>query len=208
MRKSKNQPGRPRSEHSRAAILEAAYSFLLEQSVAEISTVHIARQAGVSTATVYRWWSTKEELLLDAFLERAAKEVILGGEGSPLDRIRQWVQQMARFFRSQNGVAFPRIMSAVQDNPTLREALLNWMSPRSEEITGIVMDAVREGQLPERVNPIEFADMLIGPLFVRLFVHRGPVTEAFALSVFDQVVAGVHAIVPARKTKKAGSHSA
>jgi AcrR family transcriptional regulator len=63
--------GRPRSEESRASILETAYSFLRRFPVAAISTIHIAREAGVSTATVYRWWSTKEALLLDAFLHTA-----------------------------------------------------------------------------------------------------------------------------------------
>jgi AcrR family transcriptional regulator len=48
---------------SRVSILDAAYSFLRTRPVSAISTIHIARKAGVSTATVYRWWPTKEALL-------------------------------------------------------------------------------------------------------------------------------------------------
>jgi len=76
--------GRPRSEASRASILDAAYSFLRRFPVSGISTIHIAREAGVSTATVYRWWSTKE----DAFLHTADHELVLKSDGPPLERVR------------------------------------------------------------------------------------------------------------------------
>ena len=49
----KRSAGRPRSEASRIAILDAAYGFLQSKPVATISTVHIARKAGVSLSLIH-----------------------------------------------------------------------------------------------------------------------------------------------------------
>jgi AcrR family transcriptional regulator len=51
--------GRPRSEKSKAAILAAAGELLLEHGLDAVSMDVIAERAGVSKATIYRWWPTK-----------------------------------------------------------------------------------------------------------------------------------------------------
>src|ERR1039458_1340509 len=58
--------GRPRSERARKAILEAAAELLLARGLSAVSMDAVAEQAGVSKATIYRWWPTKETLALDA----------------------------------------------------------------------------------------------------------------------------------------------
>ena len=58
--------GRPRSEKAREAILAAAAELLLERGLGAVSMDAVAEQAGVSKATIYRWWPTKETLALDA----------------------------------------------------------------------------------------------------------------------------------------------
>src|SRR5882757_5338910 len=69
--KSKPRPrGRPRSEQSKEAILEAAYDLLKKRGIRSVSAQELARRAGVSTATLYRWWKNKEAIMLEAFLAR------------------------------------------------------------------------------------------------------------------------------------------
>ncbi|MGH3252299.1 MAG: TetR/AcrR family transcriptional regulator, partial [Trebonia sp.] len=58
--------GRPRSEKARKAILVAAAELLLDRGLAAVSMDAVAERAGVSKATIYRWWPTKETLALDA----------------------------------------------------------------------------------------------------------------------------------------------
>src|SRR6202142_4666186 len=60
------QRGRPRSEKARDAILAAAAELLLARGLGAVSMDAVAEQAGVSKATIYRWWPTKETLALDA----------------------------------------------------------------------------------------------------------------------------------------------
>jgi len=199
-----NRPGgRPRSETSQAAILEAAYSFLEEQPLSSISPLRIARRAGVSTATVYRWWPTKEALLLDAFLHKTQKDLALSSAGDPLLRLKQHLLEVGRFFRGGHGVVVVRMFAAMQDNPTIRDSFLERItSPRSKEVTKAVKAAVREGQLPPKTDAAQFADMLFGPLVVRLLMGHRPLSDAFVSSVFDHAVAGVRAIHAEGKTTK------
>jgi len=187
----KRPAGRPRSEASRASILDAAYSFLRAKPISAISTVHIARKAGVSTATVYRWWPTKEALLLDAFLHKADHEVVLAAEGSPLGRLKEYVLQVGRFFTGENGTAVARLLTTIQDNGILRKEFLERVySPREKEIRALVKEAIQKRQLPPGTEVSPFLDTIIGPLLTRLLIRHEQIDEEFVISVFDWVVAG------------------
>jgi AcrR family transcriptional regulator len=189
--KTKRSAGRPRSEVSRAAILDAAYGFLRRKPIAAISTVQIARKAGVSTATVYRWWTAKEALLLDAFLHTANHEVALKGEGAPLERLKEYVLQVGRFFTGENGIVVARLLTAIQDNAVLRKEFLERVySPRDREIRALVKEAIERRQLPADVEVSVFLDTIIGPLLARLLIRHEQIDEAFVAAVFDRVVAG------------------
>jgi AcrR family transcriptional regulator len=171
--------------------LEAAYEFLRDKPISAISTIHVARKAGVSTATVYRWWSTKEALLLDAFLHKADHEVVLQEEGSPLERLKEYVRQVGRFFTGENGIVVARLLTAIQDNDILRKEFLERVySPRDKEIRALVKDAIKRKQLPPGMEVSVFLDTIIGPLFARLLIRHEQIDEAFVISVFDWAVAG------------------
>jgi AcrR family transcriptional regulator len=186
----KRSAGRPRSEVSRAAILDAAYSFLQDKPIAAISTVHIARKAGVSTATVYRWWPTQEVLLLDAFLHAIDHELEVKDEGPPLERLKEYVLQVGRSFTGKKGIVVARLLTAIQDNPILRKEFLERIfSPRNKEFQGIVKEAIRQRQLPEGTEVMVFLEMIIGPLLARLLIRHEQIDESFVISLFNRVVA-------------------
>jgi len=188
---AKRSAGRPRSESSRVSILEAAYSFLQDRPVAAISPLHIARKAGVSTATVYRWWPTKEALLLDAFLNKADRVMVLQSEGAPLERLMEYTLQVGRFFTGESGIVTARLLTAIQDNSILRKEFLERVYlPREKGFRAVVNEAIRLRQLPAGMEVSAFLDSIIGPLLARLLLHHEQIDEAFVISVFDRVVAG------------------
>src|SRR5262245_43524324 len=109
MKAKKNEPakrrpaGRPRSETTRVQILEAAYRLLRKNGMQATSTQEIAAEAGASTATLYRWWDTKEAILLDAVIEHVSRALPYDGTGSAVARLRENALLGAAFLTSADG---------------------------------------------------------------------------------------------------------
>jgi AcrR family transcriptional regulator len=53
-----------------AAILDAVYPLLQEQSVRDLTMEAVAKRAGVGKPTLYKWWPTKAALVLAMYRER------------------------------------------------------------------------------------------------------------------------------------------
>jgi AcrR family transcriptional regulator len=186
--------GRPRSETSSTSIVQTAFRFLQRRPVAEISIMQIAQEAGVSKATVYRWWSTKEALLLDAFLYSLRREVVLEHTGAPLSRLKAYILDTGAVFAGKNGIVIARLITAIQDNPTLRKEFLRRVySPHDEEIRAVVEEAIERGDLPKNLDVATFLDSIFGPLTVRLLLRNEKIDPAFVATVFENVVAGARA---------------
>src|SRR5512140_1215567 len=67
--------GRPRSDAARRAVLSAALRLAREQPLAAVSVDALAAAAGVGKQTIYRWWTGKAAVLLDALADLAAAEI-------------------------------------------------------------------------------------------------------------------------------------
>ncbi len=196
--------GRPRSESSRVSILDAAYGLLKKMPVGAISTVEIARKAGVSTATMYRWWPTKEALLLDAFLYKTEDAIVLKKEGPPLELLRRYVLQVGRSFTGESGIVAARLLAAIQDSAALRKEFLERVySPRDKEFRATVKRAIQMGQLAADTEVKVFLETIFGPLILRLVLRHERIDRAYVISVFDRVVAGAKARNSPREATKA-----
>jgi AcrR family transcriptional regulator len=183
--------GRPRSESSRLSLLEAAYSLMRKHPVSAISTQQIANKAGVSTATVYRWWPTKESLLLDAFLHVKEKEIPLREEGPALERMREHAIAAGKFFEGENGRVAARILTAIQDDKGLREAFTEQLYlPQSSRMMKVAQEAVDAGELPSGTDLKLFLDTLFGSCLVKLLMRHESVRRYDTEAFFDFAVAG------------------
>src|SRR5213595_2934911 len=91
--------GRPRSEKAHKAILDAAAELLLAQGLEAVSMDDVAERAGVSKATIYRWWPTKETLALEALYHewdtaRPAPPDTGSLRGDLLALLRPWIRRV------------------------------------------------------------------------------------------------------------------
>src|SRR5260370_35342567 len=60
------KPGRPRSAQAHKAILDATLELLAEEGFQGLSIEEVAARAGAGKTTIYRRWSSKEELVMEA----------------------------------------------------------------------------------------------------------------------------------------------
>lgn len=80
---ARRAPGRPVDAALGPAIMLAVRDLLAENGYAALTTAAVARRAGVSTATLYRRWPTKRDLVLAS--ARRMIETGAAGEAEPPD---------------------------------------------------------------------------------------------------------------------------
>ena len=78
---NKKTPGRPRSAKSHQAILKATLELLGEVGFESMSIEAISTRAGVGKTTIYRRYSSKEELVADA-IESIRQDVVIPDTGN------------------------------------------------------------------------------------------------------------------------------
>lgn len=180
--------GRPRSEETRKAVLSAAFALLKKHGFDDVSMQQIAMQAGVSTATLYRWWDNKHAILLEAYLEKTRELLPYGRSGSPLARLRKYCLRLIDFLKSENGQVFLRLMLAIQDDPALRVAFYEKVYlPRRGEGRAVVQEAIAAGELPATVDPDCLINLLIGPLILPALLGQEISTKSVH-TIFDFIV--------------------
>lgn len=120
-------PGRPRSEEARQAVLEAADDLLVEIGYAAMTMKNIAERAGVGRPTVYRWWSSKAEILVEACAEDAAEDLAVGlPEAAPIEdaaaELVRYLTLLNRFLATQPpGLAYRALIGEAQHDPKVAE---------------------------------------------------------------------------------------
>jgi AcrR family transcriptional regulator len=185
---TKHAIGRPRSEKTRKAILKAAFRLLKRHGFEEIASQQIAKEAGVSTATLYRWWENKQAILLDAYLERTRELLPYGKRGSPLKRLRNYTIRIAEFLNSEDGQVFLRLLLAIQDSPALRKAFYERVYlPRRSEGCKVVQEAVDSGELPNTADPDLMINLLIGPQILPALLGQ-KLSAGSAARIFNAVL--------------------
>ena len=174
-----------------------------EHPVDQISTQQIAREAGVSTATVYRWWPTKEALLLDAFLHVKEREMPMRGDGSPIERLRQHAIAAGRFLEGENGTVAARILMAIQEDKDLRRLFTEHLYlPHSSEMMLVAREAIAQGELPPATDLKLFLDTMFGACLCRLLMRHERVRRGDTETSFELAVAGARGYWGAKSLRK------
>ena len=154
----------------------------------------VADKAGVSKATIYRWWQSKGELALDALVvELVAKLKTIRDTGSVREDLRAYVRAVVRTYGNPTiGRTQAAIVGEMQSDPVLRKAYRERVSePLRKESREIFSRAIRRGEISPDTDADLVLDLLIGAVFFRLLFDRGPLTGAVADSLVDVVLEGL-----------------
>jgi AcrR family transcriptional regulator len=187
--------GRPRSEKARHAILAAAMDLLLDRGLTAMSMDDVARRAGVSKATIYRWWPSKERLALDALATEWASisPDDQGDTGSLRDdllaRFRPWVEQLNRkpYARVVAG-----LVAATQTDAEFAQLYRqHFVQPRRDATRDVLLRAGERGEIAAGTDLEVALDLLYGPVYHRMLHGHAPVTQSFAEGVIDAVIAAM-----------------
>lgn len=184
--------GRPRSQKARKAILEATAELLLADGLSGVSMDAVAERAGVSKATIYRWWPDKETLALDALYTHWEAAVPASRQtsslrGDLLALLRPWARLVSQ--RPYSRVVASLLTKAQADTAfgdVYREHLVQ---PRRAGTRELFERAAERGEITLPANMEVVLDLLYGPIYLRALQGHAPVTDRFVRDVVDTVVA-------------------
>ncbi|WP_159994333.1 TetR/AcrR family transcriptional regulator [Roseomonas sp. 18066] len=176
--------GRPRSAATTAAILQAAYALMAGQGLAATTIDAVARAAQVSKMTIYKWWPSREPLLIDAFLHHAAATLPLAREGHGAARIRAHVADYIAALDSDLGrVQLAVIAECIAQSGSAASFFARYLSHRRAALAQIIAEGQADGSIARRAAPEAIYDALYGGLFYRHLFGIAPLDAEALLAL-------------------------
>ncbi len=206
------RPGRPRSATADAAILAATREALVELGWSKLTLGDVATRAGVAKTTLYRRWSGKNELVVDAVAE-LFDELCLPDSGSLSADIEGVVLQFAAILaRPEAKSGLMAVVSEATRDEALRDRIRESIVHRQKRL---VLEgrarAQTRGELPPEPDPSESArmvdlifDMVAGAVVHRTLVSAEPADEAWVRSFTRVLLLGLTGATPPTDPAHAG----
>jgi len=188
-----NKPaGRPRDGSVDGKVIEAALDAINEDGLAGLSVDAIAARAGVSKATIYRRWASKDELVVDAVasLAEAVGEETTGNTRADLIKV---VNDFRRFLSdSRAGEVFPWLAGEIASRSALGlRYAATVMVPKRATVAEIIRGGVERGDLRANLAIDTAIDMTIGPVLARrLLGSLEGSSDSWAEDVVDTLLSG------------------
>lgn len=184
--------GRPRSEETDNKILRAAYEMLIEVGFMDLTIEGVAARARVGKPTIYRRWSSKAQLAMDAFLSKVNPEVAFPDTGSVKEDFREQMYKIVKLMNSSRGEILATVIGCGQmDNELIEAFRENWLLPRRDDAKRIFQRGVEQGELRNDVDAEVAIDALYSPLFYRLLLKHLPLSGDFVDRLVDVVIEGL-----------------
>lgn len=166
-----SQPRRPhsgsrRDEEARLAVLHAADDLLVEHGFGALTVEAIARRAGVAKQTIYRWWPSKVEILLDTLIEDSDKRLPIPTEQPTAESIRGYLRGFARFLtHDPAGKVLLALIAEAQHNPNTATSFhKRYLGPRRDQERDMLTRAIDAGEVSPELGPDATMDALVGPI--------------------------------------------
>jgi AcrR family transcriptional regulator len=185
------RPGRPVEERPRQAAIEATLQLIAENGIGGLTTNAVAERAGISKATMYRRWRSKQELVVDA-VAALVSEIAVPDTGSTRDDLRALMRgAVGVYSRSLEAAVMPSLVDAMSRDAGLARAVRDgFLARRCAALRAVLERGIERGDLRADLDVELALDTLGGALFYRLLVTGGPIDRRLADGVVELIVRG------------------
>lgn len=185
------RPGRQRSAAADAAILDATLALLRDRGYDGLTMAAVIEKAGVSSATLYRRWTAKSELVAAAIASLVPDDAVDIDTGSLDDDVAAFVRDVARAIAAR-GHMTELLRPGDKQDPELSAALrAKLLTPRLRTLQRILDRAAERGEITSPPSAETCLPLVVGPLHYRSAVLDEPLSPAFLRRVVRTVVAGL-----------------
>jgi len=197
--------GRHRSLEAKTAILKATLQLLERESLRKVTADAIARRAGVSKATIYKWWPNKSMVALDAYLAGMTERVAVPDTGSAEEDFTEQLKSLTAFYTSTLGRLFCQFIAEGQSDPgflaSFRERFLY---ARRDAARIMWRRGVDRGEIRSAVDGEIALDLIYGPTIFRLLAGHGSLNDSESEAMVEAVFGGLRRLDYQPAKKKTG----
>lgn len=179
---------RRRGEVLRAAIFEAALAELSESGYLQFSMAKVAARARVSKASLYRRWSTKVELVVDAVVTVLPEPTTLADTGSFRGDLLALFRSVVRQLNGPTGEALRGVVSDALRDPVTAQHVRTRAQGRG---ISTIREVVRRGTARGEMEDFQLSDRRLeaGLAMIRhRFLWEGQVDDTYVREVVDDVL--------------------
>ncbi|MFD7130180.1 TetR/AcrR family transcriptional regulator [Streptomyces sp. NPDC059894] len=201
------QSGKPapdttrRSEKSRRAIYEAALALVGEAGYPRTTIEGIAARAGVGKQTIYRWWGSKADVLLEAFLDLGEQAAEAAGQvpyaipdtGDLAADLRAVLRATVDELLDPRYEAPSRALTAegLVNEQLGREFVAKLLEPNLRLYVDRLRSAQAAGDVRADVDPRIALELFVSPLAQRWLQRTGPLSYEYTDTLVDYALHGL-----------------
>lgn len=191
-----------RSEKSRRAIYEAALALVGEVGYQKTTIEGIAARAGVGKQTIYRWWSSKADVVMEAFVDRSeqAAEAVPAGQEYAIPDTGDLAADLKFVLRATvDGLLDPefeapyRALGAegVVNEELGRRYVAKLLEPSLQLYVQRLRAAQDAGQVRADIDPRIALELFVSPLAQRWLQYTGPISYEYTDTLVDYALHGI-----------------
>ncbi len=188
MNSSTNPPIDDRVRRSKESVLKATSDLLTESGLGGVTVEDVSRRSGVAKTTIYRHWTTRSELVIDACSQISTKQDV-PDTGSFEGDITAFLTSMAELLCTARwSSVVPSMIDAAERDPEIAKIHSIIQMGHTAPLQEIITRAARNGEIPTSTDPSTMIAALLGPLFYRRWFSREPLDDPFVKAVAQSVI--------------------
>lgn len=169
-----------------ARVHKAIIDLIVEGGVAACTFTAVAERAGIERSTLYRRFPDRWDAIIDAFMARAATDVMPDFGDSFAEDLKSVLHKLIEFLETPLGPALLRAATELRaKSPS--DYSRAYFEQRMGQLEPMFNAAIDRGELPPDVDREALFAFAAGPIYFRMFIGGCPANDRF----IDETVANV-----------------
>jgi len=181
--------GRPRDPRIEQRVFKATLELLEQVGYLSLTLEKVAHRANVSRPSLYRRWSTKAALVIDALAHVARTNPAPDTGSLDNDLFAVQTEMQALYNSSLARKVVPGLLGDLASQSELAQLFKNvYIVPRRASVKQALERARERGEVGQWWDPEFICDLLAGPMLLEAFFLDRPITNDYVRTTVDAVV--------------------
>jgi AcrR family transcriptional regulator len=171
-------------------VLDAALDLLRRHGYGQMTMEGLAKAAGVSKQTIYRWWPSPAAVLMEVLNEYAIAHVPVEDRGSLELELRDFVRNTVAGLHEGTAPIVAALMAKAQLDAGFATAFREQFLARRRQAMRTLLERGRErGEVAADADLDLLVDIGFGTIWYRVLSRHAPLSRRFADELTDTLLA-------------------